>query len=97
MYDTSDFRNGLKIEYQGDPFIIVEFQHVKPGKGNQFTRTKIKNLITGRVLDPTFKSGEKVGKPDIEEKTAAQTSARVCARECWRCYGIETNAPRSRS
>ena len=68
MYDTSDFRNGLKIEYQGDPFIIVEFQHVKPGKGNQFTRTKIKNLITGRVLDPTFKSGEKVGKPDIEEK-----------------------------
>ena len=68
MYDTSDFRNGLKIEYQGEPFIIVEFQHVKPGKGNQFTRTKIKNLITGRVLDPTFKSGEKVGKPDIEEK-----------------------------
>ena len=45
MYDTSDFRNGLKIEYQGEPFIVVEFQHVKPGKGNQFTRTKIKNLI----------------------------------------------------
>ena len=69
MYDTSDFKNGLKIEYQGEPFIIVEFQHVKPGKGNQFTRTKIKNLITGRVLDPTFKSGEKVGKPDIEERS----------------------------
>ncbi|MEE2961462.1 MAG: elongation factor P [Myxococcota bacterium] len=68
MLNTSDFRNGLKIEYQGEPYIIVEFQHVKPGKGNAFTRTKIKNLLSGRVLDPTFKSGEKVGKPDIEEK-----------------------------
>ena len=69
MYSTSDFRNGLKIEFEGDPYIIVEFQHVKPGKGNAFTRTKIKNLITGRVLDPTFKSGDKVGKPNMEEKT----------------------------
>lgn len=68
MYSTSDFRIGLKIEYEGDPYIIVDFQHVKPGKGNAFTRTRIKNLLTGRVLDPTFKSGEKVGKPDIEEK-----------------------------
>jgi elongation factor P len=68
MFDTSDFRNGLKIEYQGEPYVVVDFQHVKPGKGNQFTRTKIKNLISGRVLDPTFKSGEKIGKPDIEEK-----------------------------
>ena len=68
MYSTSDFRNGLKIEYDGSPYSIVEFQHVKPGKGNAFTRTKIKNLLTGRVLDPTFKSGDKVGKPDIEEK-----------------------------
>jgi elongation factor P len=68
MYATSDFRNGLKILYDGQPFVIVEFQHVKPGKGNAFTRTKIRNMITGRVLDPTFKSGEKVGVPDIEEK-----------------------------
>ena len=68
MYSTQDFRNGLKIEYEGDPYVIVEFQHVKPGKGGAFVRTKIKNLITGRVLDPTFKSGDKVGKPDIEEK-----------------------------
>lgn len=69
MYDTSDFRNGLKIEYDNVPYVIVEFQHVKPGKGNAFTRTRIKNLIDGRVLQPTFKSGEKVGKPDIEDKT----------------------------
>lgn len=68
MYTTQDFRNGLKIEYEGDPYVIVEFQHVKPGKGGAFVRTKIKNLITGRVLDPTFKSGDKVGKPDMDEK-----------------------------
>lgn len=68
MYDTSDFRNGLKIEMDGTPYVIVEFQHVKPGKGNAFTRTRIKSLIDGRVLQPTFKSGEKVGKPDVEDK-----------------------------
>ena len=68
MYSVADFRNGLKIEYEGEPYVIVEFQHVKPGKGNAFTRTKIKNLINGRVLEPTLKSGEKVGKPDVEEK-----------------------------
>ena len=68
MYSTQDFRNGLKIIYDDVPFEIVEFQHVKPGKGGAFVRTKIRNLITGRVLDPTFKSGDKVGKPDIEEK-----------------------------
>jgi elongation factor P len=68
MYATQDFRNGLKIEYEGEPYVIVEFQHVKPGKGNAFTRTKIKNLISGRTLEPTFKSGDKVGKPDVDEK-----------------------------
>ncbi len=68
MYTTQDFRNGLKIEYEGEPYLIVEFQHVKPGKGGAFVRTKLKNLITGRVLDPTFKSGDKVGKPDMDDK-----------------------------
>ncbi len=68
MFSTQDFRNGLKIEYDGQPFEIVEFQHVKPGKGGAFVRTKIKNMITGRVLDPTFKSGDKVGKPDMDER-----------------------------
>jgi elongation factor P len=68
MYSTSDFRNGLKIEFEGEPYVIVEFQHVKPGKGNAFTRTRIKHLINGRVLDPTFKSGDKVGRPNTEEK-----------------------------
>ncbi|MFN0061972.1 MAG: elongation factor P [Myxococcaceae bacterium] len=66
--DTSEFRKGLKIEVDGDPYEIIEFQHVKPGKGSAFVRTSIKNLITGRVLQPTFKSGDKVGKPDIDER-----------------------------
>jgi len=66
MYDTSEFRRGLKIEIDNAPYSIVFFQHVKPGKGNQFTRTKLKNLLTGYVLDRTFRSGEKVEKPDLE-------------------------------
>jgi len=67
VIDTSEFRKGLKIEVDGEPFEIVEFQHVKPGKGSAFVRTSIRSLLTGRVLQPTFKSGDKVGKPDIEE------------------------------
>jgi elongation factor P len=68
MYSTTDFRRGLKIELDGEPFIILEFQHVKPGKGGAFVRTKLKSLITERVLDKTFKSGDKVGRPDMVEK-----------------------------
>ena len=68
MIQTSEFRRGLKIEIDGEPFIIQEFQHVKPGKGNAFTRTKLKSLITGNVIDRTFKSGEKVDRPDMAEK-----------------------------
>ncbi len=68
MYSTADFRKNLKIEIDKKPFIIVEFQHVKPGKGGAFVRTKIKNLETGQVLEQTFRSGAKVDKPDLEEK-----------------------------
>ncbi len=68
MYSTPDFRKGLKIELNGEPFTIVEFQHVKPGKGGAFVRTSLKSLITGNVIDRTFRSGEKVDKPDLEEK-----------------------------
>ncbi len=66
--DTSQFRNGLKIELDGEPFTIVYFQHVKPGKGGAFVRTKVKNLKTGRVLDRRFRSGEKVEAADIEDR-----------------------------
>jgi len=59
----------LKIEIDGDPYIIVEFQHVKPGKGGAFVRTKMKSLKNGNVIDRTFRSGEKVDVPELEEKT----------------------------
>jgi elongation factor P len=68
MYTTSDFRNGLKIEFDGGPFVIVYFQHVKPGKGGAFVRTKLKNLKTGAVIEHTFRSGDKVEKPDLDER-----------------------------
>jgi elongation factor P len=68
MYSTAEFKKGLKIEIDGIPYIIVDFQHVKPGKGGAFVRTKLKNLLNGRVVDQTFRSGEKVEKPDLMER-----------------------------
>jgi len=65
---TAEFRNGLKIEIDGEPYVIVDFQHVKPGKGGAFVRTKIKSLKTGNVIDRTYRSGEKVDVPELEEK-----------------------------
>ncbi|MEC9069583.1 MAG: elongation factor P [SAR324 cluster bacterium] len=68
MYETSDIRKGLRFEMDGDPYIILEFQFVKPGKGTAFTRTKIRNLISGAVLDHTYKSGEKLKPADTEDR-----------------------------
>jgi len=68
MYTTSDFRKGLKIEIGGEPYTMVDFQHVKPGKGGAFVRTRLKSLTSGNVLDMTFRSGDKVDKPDLEER-----------------------------
>ncbi len=68
MYSTPDFRKGLRIELNGEPFSIVDFLHVKPGKGGAFVRTTLKSLISGNVLERTFRSGEKVDRPDLEEK-----------------------------
>lgn len=68
MYETSDFRRGLKIEMKNDPWVIVDFQHVNPGKGAAFTRTKMRNLRTAQVLEQNIKSGDKVAKPDCEER-----------------------------
>ena len=68
VIDTADFRNGMKILVDNEPWEIVEFQHVKPGKGNAFCRTRFKSLVSGRTLERNFKSGEKVGRPDVEEK-----------------------------
>lgn len=68
MYETSDIRKGLRFEMDGDPYIVLEFQFVKPGKGTAFTRTKIRNLISGAVLDHTYKSGEKLKPADTEDR-----------------------------
>ena len=69
MISTSDFKRGsTKILWNNEPWLITEFQHVKPGKGGAFVRTKLKNLITGRILEETFRSGEKFEEPDLEQK-----------------------------
>ncbi|HEX2970615.1 MAG TPA: elongation factor P [Bacteroidales bacterium] len=68
MASTADFRNGLVIEFNNDLYSIVQFQHVKPGKGPAFVRTKLKNLKTGRVIDNTFSSGVKVNLARVERR-----------------------------
>jgi len=68
MATTADFRNGLVIEFNNDLYTIIQFQHVKPGKGPAFVRTKLKNIKTGRVIDNTFNSGVKVNVARIERR-----------------------------
>ena len=68
MASTADFRNGLVIEYSNDLYTIVSFQHVKPGKGPAFVRTKLKSLKSGRVIDNTFSSGTKVNLARVERR-----------------------------
>src|SRR3990167_3688035 len=68
MVSTTDFRNNLKIEYEGDLYVIIEFQHVNPGNLRAFVRTKLKNLKTGQLLERTFRTGDKFETPDVEEK-----------------------------
>ncbi len=68
MATTADFKNGLVIEHNGELFTIVEFQHVKPGKGPAFVRTKLKNLKTGKVLPNTFTAGVKINTQRVERR-----------------------------
>jgi elongation factor P len=65
MYQLSDFKNGMKVLFEDQPYTIVKFEHVKPGKGNQFTRCKMRNLLSGQNREFTFKQGEKFGEPDL--------------------------------
>ena len=75
-YQTTDFRNGLKIAIEGKPYIVVSFAHTNPGKGSAFVKARIKNLQTGQVLERTFKSGvDTVDQPDMEEKEMEFTYA----------------------
>ncbi len=66
-YSTNEFKGGLKIMLDGDPFAIIENEFVKPGKGQAFNRVKVRNLKTGRVIERTFKSGESVEAADVVE------------------------------
>jgi elongation factor P len=68
MASTSDFRNGMVIEYNNDLYTIVHFQHVKPGKGAAFVRTKLKSVTSGKVIDNTFSAGSKVNEARVERR-----------------------------
>jgi elongation factor P len=68
MYDMSDIRKNLKITLDGQPYTVIEFQFVKPGKGQAFTRTRVKNLLTGNVVERTFKANERIEPADVEER-----------------------------
>lgn len=68
MATTADIRNGMVMIYGGEPWLVVEFQHVKPGKGNAFVKTRLKNLTTGRVQDVTFRSGERIEEIRVERR-----------------------------
>lgn len=67
MYECSDLRKGLKIEIDGDPYIIVQFEFVKPGKGQALYKCKLKNMVTGIQFDRTYRSGEKFNEANLEE------------------------------
>ena len=68
MIDTSDFRNGLTFLLDNQIFQIIEFQHVKPGKGGAFVRTRLRNIQTGATIDKTFRAGEKMEQAIVERK-----------------------------
>jgi elongation factor P len=67
MYESGDLRKGLKFEMDGDPYVIVQFQFVKPGKGRALYKCKLKNMVTGAQFDRTFRSGDKFNEADLEE------------------------------
>ena len=66
--DTSDIKKGVKFMYDGNPYVVVDFQFVKPGKGQAFTRTRMKHLITGNILEKNLRSGEKIEQADAEDR-----------------------------
>ncbi len=71
VVSTNQFKSGMAIEIDGQPFSIVEFQHVKPGKGGAFVRTKVRNIATGAVLDKTFRAGEKFERMHTQSRKMA--------------------------
>ena len=68
MLESGDLKKGVKIEIDGEPYILVQFEFVKPGKGQALYKCKLKNMVTGAQFDRTFRSGEKFKQPDLEEQ-----------------------------
>ena len=68
MIETNEFRRGAKLQIDGAPYSVIDFEHVKPGKGQAFTRCKLKNLKTGQQLERTFKAGERFEEPNLEHR-----------------------------
>ncbi|MDR1689111.1 MAG: elongation factor P [Clostridiales bacterium] len=68
MISATEFRNGVTVEIDGDIFVVIEFQHVKPGKGAAFVRTKLKNLVSGGIVEKTFRPSEKMERAHIDRK-----------------------------
>ena len=89
MISTAEFRGGAMVELDGEPMEILEFQHVKPGKGGAFVRTKLRKLKSGNVIDKTFRAGEKLDQPDCVER-ALQFLYRDEAANEWHFMDNET-------
>ena len=68
MLESGDLKKGVKIEIDGDPYVLAQFEFVKPGKGQALYKCKLKNMVTGAQFDRTFRSGEKFKQPDLEEQ-----------------------------
>ena len=95
IVNTNQFRNGMHIEHRGAIWRIVEFQHVKPGKGGAFVRTKLKNLETGAVVDDTFRAGEKFPRVHTEVKSVQflyddGTEAHFMDEETYEQFGLSS-------
>ena len=82
MATTADFKNGLYISYNGKPCQVVYFQHVKPGKGPAFVKTKLRNLENGRILENTFTAGAKIDVINVERRTSSFIQTRTDSTSC---------------
>ena len=92
MISAGDFRNGVTIELEGNIYQIIEFQHVKPGKGAAFVRTKLKNIVSGGVVEKTFRPTEKCPTAHIDRKDMQYLYSDVAQRIAAKHYYRPTNS-----
>ena len=91
MIDTSDFRNGLSIQLDGQIYQIVEFQHVKPGKGGAFVRTKLRNVRAGTTVERTFRADEKVEQAVVDKREYQLTCRRKQRGDASACAQLRSS------